>query len=497
MSRIAFVYPDYENLGVEYLMAVCLENGHEVEFIFYHADDIYLAKKVKDIPFQQIAGEIAASNADIVAFSCVTDNYQYQLSCAKALKGIRPDIITIFGGVHPTAVPTKVLANAEVDCVAIAEAEKSFLDFIEECGKGDAFTLPEKPVEGIAFKKNGEIIGEFKEGPLTDVNDLPFPHKAPFLSSLKDSSHEYRAMTSRGCPYSCSYCFNYHFHELRGKKFLRQREVDNVIDELLYAKSNYPLKYILFVDDCFTTNKKWILEFCSRYEKEIGLPFGCISNPIYINKEVTVALSSAGCVNIQIGIQSLSEELCSNVLNRKSDNAKIAQVITNMKDAGVMVQVDHMLGIPGDSIKLQEEALLFYNKYRPNVISIFWLTYYPKTGICDVAIKEGLLSDADIAKIEEGKKLTEGSFLAGGSMSNPKPFYSIAFLLNYLPILPKWIVSCLIYSRLYRLFVINNFFISTALPRVIQSIFNRRDFRGRSHIIRFFDKTFLKRKKKV
>lgn len=496
MTKITFVYPDFESLGVEYLMAICRNDGHKVDFVYYQAEDTFLGRIGKTIPFQQIAKKIADTQPHIVAFSCVTDNYQFQLRCAKDLKEIMPNVITIFGGVHPTAVPDKILQNAEVDCVAVGEAEKSFSDFLKEGKSDDTFILPDKPIKGIVYKKEGKLVGKFEEGPLVDLDTLPFPYKTPFFLSLKGSSREYRIMASRGCPYSCSYCFNSFYHKLRGKSIFRQRTVDNVIDELIWAKSLYPLKYILFIDDSFTTNSEWIFEFCKRYKKEIGIPFACVSIPHYITRKKAEVLSSAGCIHVEIGIQSLSEEICSEILHRKSSNTKIAEVISILKDVGIMVQVDHMLGIPGDTLKLHEESAIFYNKYRPNIITTFWLNYYPKTSIVEIAKQRGVLTERDISNIEGGKRLTRESCLTGGSMSNPKPYYSISLLLNYLPILPKFLVSFLVCSRLYRIFRVKNFFISAAIPRFIHSIFNPKDFRGRGHIIRFVDKIFVQKLKR-
>jgi radical SAM superfamily enzyme YgiQ (UPF0313 family) len=492
MSKIVFVYPDFESLGVEYLMAVCLADGHGVDFVSYQADDPFLGKKTRNIPYQQIADKIVEKQPDIVAFSCVTDNYQYQLRTAEALKDMMPSITTIFGGIHPTAVPEKVLQKAQVDCVAIGEAEKSLSDFLKAGQRDDNFVLPEKPIDGIVFKKEGRCVGEFAEGPLVDLDELPFPHKAPFLSSLRYLSHDYWIMTSRGCPYKCSYCFNSFLLELRGTSFVRHRTVENVISELVWAKALYSIEYVIFVDDSFATNMEWVIDFCNRYRNEIGLPFSCLANPNYLNRKIIENLSSAGCINVQIGIQSLSEDLCDKILNRKSDNAKIAQAIKDLRDVGIMVQVDHLLGIPDDTLRLQEESTLFYNKYRPNILSTFWLTYYPKTAIVEIARRKGLLNDDDIDNIEEGIRLTNASYLSGGSMLNPKIFSGISLLLNYLPILPKILISLLVYTRLYRAFRIKNYFITTAIPRAVVSIFNRKDFRGRSHIIRFFDKLLQK-----
>lgn len=492
MARITFIYPDFESLGVEYLMSKCSEAGHAVNFVYYETEDSYLGIKSKHISYENIADKICLTNPDIAAFSCVTDNYQYQLQCANSLKRKDKDIFTIFGGIHPTAVPIKSLQNDCVDAVAIGEAECSLVDFLAECMGKTPFSFPNHPIPGIIFKKNGQIIGKPIEGRLANLDQLPFPDKSPFFSSLRDSLHEYRIITSRGCPYKCSYCFNSFIHQLHGEKTIRRRSVSNVIEELLWAKTKSPLKYVMFVDDSFTANKQWVREFCSRYKTEINLPFACVTNPQYIDEEIAGVLSSAGCINVQMGIQSLSDTLCREVLKRKNDKTKITAAIRSLKNNNIMVQVDHMLGIPGDTIENQEESAIFYNIHRPNLISIFWLTYYPKTAILNFALQEGIIKQGDIELIEQGKRLNNESYLTGGSMKNPYPYYSISFLLNWLPILPQWLVGMLIKSRSYRFFRIKNFYFSTALPRAIQSILNKNDFRGRSHIIRFVDKAVMK-----
>lgn len=494
MARITFVYPDFESLGVEYLMSICSSSGHIVSLIYYETEDSYLGVKNSKLSYDKIVEDIYHSDPDIVAFSCVTDNYQHQLQCADHLRTKYEHIVTIFGGVHPTAVPRQTLENLCVDAVAIGEAECSLVDFLAACSEQGRFSMPDYPVPGIVFKKNSQIIGEFIEGRLPDLDQLPFPEKSQFYASLRDSLHEYRIITSRGCPYRCSYCFNSYIHRLHGGKAIRRRSVSNVIEELVFAKTRSSLKYVMFLDDSFTANKAWVVEFCSKYKKEINLPFACVTNPEYIDENIAAALSSAGCINIQMGIQSLSERICRDILIRNNDQAKIAVAIDILKKNNIMVQVDHMLGIPTDSIENQEACARFYNMHRPNLISIFWLTYYPETSILKFAEEEKIIDKRDIELIQQGIRLSNESYLTGGSMRNPYPFYSISFLLNWLPILPKWLVELLISKRAYRLLSVKNFYLSTALPRVIQSILNKNDFRGRSHIIRFLDKTILKSK---
>ncbi len=490
MPKVTFVYPDFENLGTQYLMSVCLNNGYETELVYYQARNDFVNRVNKKLSFVEIAERIVNTNPHIVAFSCVTDNYRYQLNCARELKTIMPNAITIFGGIHPTAVPERVLENPEVDCIAIGEAEVSFSEFLRLGDMGNKFVLPERAVKGIVFKNEDHVIGEITEGELSNLDDVPFPCKAPFTDMMKLTG-EYRIITSRGCPYRCSYCFNSFYHQLRGKKDLRKRSVDNVIEELVLAKEKYSPKYISFWDDSFTTDKKWVREFCSSYKNKVNLPFMCIVNPFYINKEIVELLSATGCIFVSVGVESTSEEVCLKILHRRSNNDKIIQAINYLKGVGILVQVDHLLGVPGDTLETQEESVLFYNVCGADLISVYWLTYYPKTEIVNTAYVQGLLTDKDIDSIEKGILIGGGSLLTGGSSKDSKRYYSIHFLLNYLPILPRWFVNFLIRSRLYRIFRIRNYYITTAFPRDIIALTKRRYVHGRTYIINFIGEIFL------
>ena len=488
--RITFVYPDFESLGVGYLMSVCRKAGHDVEYVHYHAEDPYFDTKNRHLSFAAVAQSVVDTGPQVVAFSCVTDNYQYQLHLAAKIKELLPDVRTIFGGVHPTAVPERVIRRPEVDAVAIGEAEISLLDFLKKCTvQAGRLRFPAKPVKGLVFKKSGKRVGRFEEGLMVeDLDSLPFPCKDPVVTALGEAGTFYSIITSRGCPFKCSYCFNSYCMHGRGGLSLRQRSVDNVIKELVWAKSRFPVKYFLFTDDCFTTNTRWLTEFCRRYREELGLPFWCLTHPLYLNGDKIKMLKLAGCNSITIGVQSLSEEINTRILNRQSDRLKIAEDIKGFKDHGILVQVDHILGIPDDSLRVEEEAVLFYSENKPDILSVFWLTYYPKVAILDIALDKGLLTAKDIDRLEEGLKITPGNFHLGGSIKNSGEYYGVSFLLNYVPLLPKFLIRFLVRTRLYRGLRIRNFYLAVALPRFLTSLKNKRDIIGRSNIVRFMDK---------
>lgn len=496
MPKVTFVYSDYECLGVEYLMAVSRKQGYEVDLVFYESLDCLGEKACLTESFvSAIAKRIVETQPSIVCFSCVTDQYQYQLRCARALKDILPEVVTVFGGIHATSVPERVIREQAVDCIAIGEAENSFSLFLSECGKYSRCVPPARAVKGMVCKVDGKLIGNFTAGDLPDLNTLPFPYKKAFYAQFAAFSREYLIMTSRGCPYRCSYCFNSSTAYLSGGSVVRQRNVDNVIDELIEAKVNYAPQSITFEDDCFTINESWVLEFCERYAREVRIPFRCLTMPQYLNERKINALRTAGCYHVQMGVQSLDEGLCSRILQRRSESLELASAISSLKRAGITVQVDHMLGIPEGTVEVDERAAVFYNEVRPHVISVFWLTYYPKTEILRIAKGMNLLSDQDIENINEGIGLTGRSFKTGGSVREPGQYYGIHLLLNWIPFLPKRFVSFFIKSKLYRRFVCPNFFLSLYLPRFLLAIFNRKNFSDRELIIQFMHKVFRFRRR--
>ncbi|QWR77120.1 B12-binding domain-containing radical SAM protein [Candidatus Magnetomonas plexicatena] len=487
--KITFVYPDVPSLGVQYLMAVCQQAGHEAELVYYEAMDSSVYRALSNIPYDKTVDEVLKTNPDIVAFSCVTKNYQFQLQCARVLKQKKPELLNIFGGVHITAVPESVLKNEVVDSVAIGEGEVSLPLFLSACAASGTFTLPDTPVRGIVYKKDSNIVGAFEQGEMADLNALPFPDKSIFYKHCKAFSIEYMIMTSRGCPYKCTYCFNSYSREQGGAGGIRRRSVDNVIDELVMAKKKYSIKEVIFTDDNFTTNKEWVLEFCKKYKEQVHLPFMCQSIPRFVNKEIAEALSGAGACYVNMGVQSVSEvEICQKVLNRKSNNNVIAGAVKTLTEAGILVQLDHILGIPGDTLQFQEEAVEFYNQFRPLVIATFWLQYYPKTAIVDIAKEQGILTNSDIEKMNEG--LVFG--YKKGTLKDPEPYFGISFLLNYIPFMPRWMVKFVLRLKLYKRVKISNFFISVIIPHLIRMFFDGRNIYERNMLFRYLNKEFPK-----
>lgn len=445
--KVTFVVAGVENMGVEYLSSVLKEDGHQVSLVFdpklFGSEAIQNSRlrRLFDIK-HQLVREIIESAPDLIAFSVLTINYQWALEIARSLKK-ELDTPIIFGGIHSTSVPEAVLKNDCVDMVCVGESEYALLELVDSLGG-----KPRYDIQNIWFKRNGNFVRN-DIGPLIeDLDSLPLPDKQLFYSKQPFSKRDYYIMASRGCPFACTYCCNNVLKKLyQGKgRFYRRRSVDHVMDELKWAKSTFRPRRITFADDFFVLDINWLKKFIPRYKNEIDLPFVVMSHPNYINREIVCLLKEGGCFWIIMGVQSVSEISRRKVLKRYVSNEQIIVAAQACHDEKMSFSVDHIFNIPYEGTKEQEEALSFYNTIRPAAINAYWLQYFPRAEIVDIAAEARIIDHKVIEKVNEGK--ASASMVIGigrkDSINLQKNFNNFYFLFMILPLLPKNVVNKMI-----------------------------------------------------
>jgi radical SAM superfamily enzyme YgiQ (UPF0313 family) len=497
-KRVTFVYRNYEGLGIGYLASYVRSLGHEVQLVLYPDpwSDTYVKQKDKDSPMvggfqrrvdRELAREVQAFDPDVVAFSTVTDDYQWCRRTAGVLKAAT-GAVTVFGGVHVTSVPERVVTDPNVDFACLGEGERALGNLLEQLD--DWQDGAELDISGVWYERDGEIKRNTWGEAIQDLDNLPFPAKDLFYARLPGLARTYTVTTSRGCPYKCSYCYNAVMLPLYREqgKWLRQRSVDNVMAELHWAKEHWRPKHVLFMDDVFASSKRWVEEFAERYGREIGIPFALITEAVIFNKEEVVSwLKDAGLVNVQIGVQTLNDESRSRI-DRPESRQQLERAFTLLHQHKIHYQVDHMLGIPGETVEDQRVALDFYNRFRPDIVSVFWLKYYPKLPIIEFAKEKGILGTEDIDDIEEGRN--EASYLFGGNAPDFKRLLGYNMLFGWLNFLPPRVVRWFLHGDRVDKVAWESFVISSTVPRMLSTVFRRPDFRGRDHVRRMRGQLF-------
>lgn len=487
--HIVFVYGAYENLGIEYLSAMLKSRGHRVSLVYV---PLIFRDALLNIDFlgrifshdDYYIKEIIKLNPDIVAFSCVTDWFQWNIKFAEKIKQKLPNIPILFGGIHATSSPEFLLKYDEIDFICIGEGEFAICDFVEAIENGkDVSEIPNICGKGFMNKPRPLI---------KNLDSLPFPDKALFYDKVPYFSNVYTIMASRGCPYSCTYCINNSLRKVYNNPsgFFRRRSIENIIEELRYAKDKWNYKEVMIEDDIFTGDIERIKKFCFLYEKYINRPFVCVTHPKMVDKEELRLLKDAGCIQIEIGIQTLNEKIRRDSLNRYETNRDIIKALKLLYQSKIPFNIDHIVGLPGDSFEYQIKALSLYNEVRPNRLLFFFITFYPDTEISDIAEKEGILDEELKTLINEGKSDSDEQFGSIVDENTRKMMGQLRFLFGYLPLLPKSIVKFMLKPYIIR-FLPNSIILCKMIPAIIATFFGKEP-RGKVilkkyiyHILRF------------
>jgi len=453
--KIMFLAVGWENLAIEYLSAILKKNGFDTALCYdpslfddkYYFDLKYLARlfSIRKILLKQIIDY----SPDLIAISVFTQNYIWAKSMIKEIKKIK-DIKVILGGVHPTILPELTLNDSAADFICVGEGDIALPLFCAALRDNkDISDIP-----NIWMKRDNKIIAASQSAPLiNNLDDLPLPDKTLFKKYV-NIQDVYMILTSRGCIHNCSYCGAGALQNLIIKKnenynikYYRRRSVENVIAELEYAKKEFNIKTVNFVDNIFTLEKNWTLTFLEEYRKKINLPFRCLTYPNNLDDDIAKSLKISKCYQISIGVQSLDETVRKKILNRNISNTIIFETFKILEKNKLNYNVDHILGIHTENFDAHLKALLIYSDYKPSHITCYWLTYLPGTEMLKYAVHLNILSQEDLESILHG----ELSAFHSTEKKNIKYYEKINMLFSLLPLLPKPLKKIMIKQRLYKL----------------------------------------------
>lgn len=370
--------------GITYLGAVLLKNNHAVRlFDVYPDDNIY-----------KIIEELENSfTPDLIGFSVMTTNFFKAQRLASALKGKFPNAKYCAGGIHPTVRPEETIERMNLDFVIIGEGENvltKVCDAIEN--KQDLYGI-----KGVAFKEGDKFYINKELDIVEDLDTLPFPARELLPVSRYLVPPGYirshflnRVMsiyTSRGCPARCTFCNSSSiFH-----RSVRRRSVANVIEEIKYLVNRYNIDGIYFHDETFTVRPEWVKNIC-RELKPLGLRWGCQTRVNLVNDELLKIMKDAGCLQIDFGIESVSERMLKSI--KKSQTLEqIRNAIESTRRRGIKSFASFMIGLPGETEEDLIENVNFLKKTKPDFTYFNLFTPFPGTEAAEVAIKEGKLSE--------------------------------------------------------------------------------------------------------
>jgi len=342
----------YLPINLAYLAAVLEGNGHEIKVI-----DCPALK----IDHKRLRAELASFEPNIVGISSMTPTIPSAYLAARAAKEAYPNTTVVLGGLHATFMDEQILnEEATIDIVVRGEGEQTMLELAKNLR--DSKSL--RTIDGITFRSNKQTVRTPDRPPIQNLDELPRPAYKYFPLDM------YRlfgrkvlpVVTSRGCPFNCSFCVTV---GMFCNKF-RMRSPSNVVDELEWLKDTYGAEAFSFYDDMLTFDKQRIYEICEGMKsRKIDLPWDCQSRVDTISREMVFKMREAGCEEIFFGVETGSQQIL-DTMGKKTSIDQNEKAIKWAKEAGIFVAISVVIGYPGETRDTIKQTLDFIRRVKPD-----------------------------------------------------------------------------------------------------------------------------------
>jgi radical SAM superfamily enzyme YgiQ (UPF0313 family) len=277
-----------------------------------------------------------------------------------------------------------------VDLVVRGEGEQTLLELAQNAA--DRRNL--QNIKGITFRNSEEKPVQTPERPpIRNLDDLPYPAYNHFdlKKYLLYGKLFLPMITSRGCPFQCSFCTT---SRIFGKEY-RARSPKNIVDELEHIKNVYNADSFTFYDDTLTLDKNRIFQICDEIKaRKIDIPWDCQTRVDQINKEILTKMKETNCQQVFFGVESG----CQTILDAVKKRTTVEQnetAIRMAKEAGLFVSISIIIGYPGETKDMLQQTLEFIRRAEPDDVYLCVATPYPGTELRRVVEEMGLKMSPD------------------------------------------------------------------------------------------------------
>ncbi|MEM7536953.1 MAG: radical SAM protein [Chloroflexota bacterium] len=380
-------------LGLGYLAAVLREGGHEVMIFDASVEDV-------TVDYYIDQAESFGKPYDLIGITATTplieDAWEMAALCKKR------GLITVLGGPHLTIMPMESLEAPHsdyVDYIFKGESEYSFLELINRL---DAGREPEL-IPGIHFRyqKHGkdELVISHDSPMIPDLDTLPFPahdlfkidlytNLQPLTDGLDPNARSFTILTSRGCPYKCTFCSK----PVTGDTW-RARSVESVVQEWKWLVKGLGATEIGVTDDIWNLKLPRAKELCRRLVEE-GLhtvPWVTVHGMKvnHTDLELFQLMKAAGCLRVGFGVENGDEAMLRNVIKKGQTTDMVREGFANAKAANLQTMGFFIFGMPGDNEETMEKTIQLALDLDPKLANFLLAAPFPGTAMYDQIMEGG------------------------------------------------------------------------------------------------------------
>jgi radical SAM superfamily enzyme YgiQ (UPF0313 family) len=375
-------------LGLGYLAGVLREGGHEV--MIYDA-------AIEEVGVEAYIDAAAARGKpyQLIGVTATTPLISDAWEMARLSK--KRGLTTVLGGPHLTIMPMESLQpphDQYVDYVFKGEAEYAFLELV------NVLEAQRQPglLPGIHFRRGDEIIASPESPMIPDLDKLPFPahdlfkidrytNLQPLTDGLDRYARSFTILTSRGCPYKCTFCSK----PVTGDTW-RARSVENVVQEWKWLVNGLGATEIGMTDDIWNLKLPRAKELCRRLVEE-GLntvPWVTVHGMKvnHTDLELFQLMKAAGCKRVGFGVENGDEQMLRNVIRKGQTLDQVREAFANAKAAGLETMGFFIFGMPGDNEESMEKTIQLALELDPKLANFMLAAPFPGTVMYDM-IQEG------------------------------------------------------------------------------------------------------------
>lgn len=327
---------------------------------------------------------------DLAGFTVTTSGFNDAYAMAESMKKRDPGIKTVFGGVHVSAVGEHLLkAYPHIDYLCSGEGEATMADLA--AGR----TIRE--IDGLTWRNGGKITVNPPRKPLADLDALPFPaydllagfprgYNLPLFSYVRTPGAT--MITSRGCPYQCSYCDRSVF-----QRSYRYNSAGYIYEHMKHLRLDFGVRHINIYDDLFTLHRERIEDLCARLITEpLGIQFNCAVRVGHCGDELLSLLKKAGCLMVSVGIESADPAM----LRRHKSGVTTGEVrdtVERIHRHGLRAKGLFMMGLPGETEQSVRATQAFLLSLELDDMNMTKFTPFPGAPIWKTLRQEGAFTE--------------------------------------------------------------------------------------------------------
>jgi len=343
---------------------------------------------------------VRAFNPDVIGFQVFSQDLPSLEKSLKMVKEVRPRIITVAGGPHPSGLPKETLKKFnQLDFVFCGEAELGLPLLLKSLEVKSGFSK----VPGLGWRDKGKKIRINPQVFIKNLNSLGFP--AWDLLSPQEYPDAPQGvicrnlpiapmMATRGCPFSCTFCAGW---TISGKK-IRRRSVEDVLAEIELLYQDYGVREIHFLDDNFTLDPDYLENFCTKLlEKDFKISW-CCPNGVRLdtlNKKTLELMKKSGCYYVSVGIESGTNRILRK-MKKGITVKKIRKMVRMVNEAGMTINGFFILGYPGETKGEILKTIKFAKSLNLARAAFYNFLPLPRTEAYEKLLEDGELEKGDI-----------------------------------------------------------------------------------------------------